>query len=173
MKNMEYEVKRLSALAYGAVVELRKFKTQMEEQFEQISPEYYEELERTNPQRVAIDDARIPFDQISDILDEIDKNNLYSDKNKRDWTQTCGDEEYFVLRSQIINGMNDDIEEAQIYKFDDKLKAIQFCMDESKKEVENCYKASHDYTTRNDGDSFFVYDSDTSTETVFVITVGG
>lgn len=173
MKNMEYEVKRLSALAYGAVVELRKFKTQMEEQFEQISPEYYEDLERTNPHRVAIDDARIPFDQISEILDEVDKHNLYSDKNKRDWTQTFGDEEYFVLRSQIIKGINDDLEEAQIYKFDDKLKAIKFCMDESKKEVENCYKASHDYTTRNDGDSFFVYDSDTSTETVFVITVGG
>lgn len=69
----------------------------------------------------------------------------------------------------MIDGINEDINEAEIYKFNDKLKAIQFCMDESKKEVERCYKASHDYSSRIDGDSFFVYESDTSTETIFTI----
>ncbi|MEK4153433.1 hypothetical protein [Carnobacterium sp. FSL E2-0243] len=169
MKNMDYEVNRLSALTYGTIIGLRKFKNQIEEQFEQIPPEYYEGLERTNPHRVAIDDARIPFDQISEILDEVDKLNLYPDKKNISWTEASVDEEYLVLKSRVIDGINEDINEAEIYKFDDKLKAIQFCMDESKKEVERCYKASHDYSSRIDGDSFFVYESDTSTETIFTI----
>lgn len=168
---MDYEINRLSGLAYGTIVELRKYRDMIKEQLEIVSPEYYDTLEKVNPQRVAIDDALIPYEQINDLLEEVSDLKIFPEKHKYSWTEICAKDEYIVLKSTVEDGVNTDIEDTQIYKFNDKLKAVNFCMDESRKEVEKCYKSSHEYKMRVEGDSFFVYESDTRIETIFTIKV--
>lgn len=171
MKNMDYEINRLSGLAYGTIVELRKYRDMIKKQLEIVSPEYYDTLEKVNPHRVAIDDALIPYEQINDLLEEVSDLKIFPEKHKYSWTEICAKDEYIVLKSTVEDGVNADIEDTQIYKFNDKLKAVNFCMDESRKEVEKCYKSSHEYKMRVEGDSFFVYESDTRIETIFTIKV--
>lgn len=74
------EIQKLEALGLETINILSQARNNLQEQLERISPEYYDHLERTHPHRLAIDEALVPFQLLTDLMEEVDQHKIYQDK---------------------------------------------------------------------------------------------
>lgn len=160
----ENEIQKLEALGLETLNLLSRARNNLQEQLEKIPPEDYDHLERTHPHRLAIDEALVPFQLLTDLMEEVDQHKIYQEqKNNQEpkkgedvQIMSAATDVYAVFIELTEDGDCEGLESQKSEVFLEKIDAVMFCMEQIKKQIVEAFNEGYEYEFHNDGDEFFI-----------------